>query len=129
MPQPWPRDHLPEQVEEFIDWLCNPDNRPWNCAQYERDHNLPVRTTQFWKKHPRVRPEIEKRANDLNMSPERAQAVMNAIFAAAVGGDMKAATLYLQHIDKLKPRKIIIQDERIESLTDEQLQALLAEHA
>jgi hypothetical protein len=39
--------------------------------------------------------------------------VIDALFAAAAGGDIKAAALYLQYVDKFTPkRRIVVDDER-----------------
>jgi len=45
----------------------------------------------------------------------------DSIYRAAQGGDMKAATLYLQHADRLAPKRIVIEDRTLASMSDDEL--------
>jgi hypothetical protein len=59
--------------------------------------------------------------------------VIDALFVAAAGGDVKAASLYLQYIEKFTPRRrVIVDDERdAAGLSDvelaDELESLVAE--
>jgi len=82
------------------------------------------------KRDPRFIKEWDRRASELNINPERVQSVIDALWAAAAGGDVKAASLYLQYIDKFTPRKkMILDDERdVAGYSNEELaEALEAE--
>lgn len=129
-PHEWPEDGLPPHVEAFVEWLVTPDwERPADektQAAYERKHGHGQGQTTVWKKDKRVRAAIEKRCDELNLDPGRIQEVMNAVFQAAKGGDMKAATLFLQHADKLKPTRIVVEDKRLAELSDDELTKELA---
>jgi hypothetical protein len=48
----------------------------------------------------------------LNIHPERTQSVIDALHAAAVGGSVQAASLYLQYIEKFTPKRRLVLDER-----------------
>jgi hypothetical protein len=96
-------------------------------AKWARAHGFAPETVSMWKKDSRVKAAIQKRCDELNLSPDRIQDVMNAIFKAATEGDMKAATLFLQHADRLAPQRTIIEDRRVSSLSDEELRAELAQ--
>ena len=74
--------------------------------------------------------EWDRRCAELNIHPERTQSVIDSLWSQAAGGDVKAASLYLQYIDKFTPkRKVVVDDERdAESLSDSELaDELLAE--
>ena len=64
----------------------------------------------------------------MNVHPERTQGVVDALHRAAVDGDVKAASLYLQYIEKFTPkRRLVVDDDRLVSgLSDAELSAELA---
>src|SRR5688572_15154489 len=55
------------------------------------------------KRDERFRKMLEKRADGLNLDPERIQAVINAMYAKACAGDTKAASLYLEYVKQFQP--------------------------
>jgi len=126
----WPQDRLPDVVLEFVEWMVTPRwERPkeWGSqAAWARAHGVAAETVSQWKRHPRVKKAVQERCDELNLSPERIQDVMNAVYDAATKGDMKAATLFLQHADKLAPQRTVIEDRRVSTLSDEELRAELA---
>ena len=84
------------------------------------------------KRDPRFMKEWDRRAAELNIHPERTQTVIDALFAQAADGDVKAASLYLQYIEKFTPkRRLVVEDKDASSLSDlelaEELEALVAE--
>ena len=85
------------------------------------------------KRDPRFFREWDRRAAELNIHPERTQSVIDALFRQAADGDVKAASLYLQYIDKFTPkRRVVVDDERAASgLSDlelaDELEVLVAE--
>ena len=82
------------------------------------------------KRDARFIKEWDRRAAELNINPERVQSVIDSLWQRASDGDVKAASLYLQYIDKFTPkRKVVVDDERdIEGYSDEELaEALEAE--
>jgi hypothetical protein len=55
----------------------------------------------------------------MNVHVERVQTVIDAIYREAAHGDVKAASLYLQYIDKFTPKRALVVDEtEASSLTD-----------
>ena len=129
--QDWPADgSLPPAVQEFVEWLVTPTwerEQPSQTAWAHAHHRHPNTVSQ-WKKDTRVKRAIEKRCDELNLSTDRIQEVINSVFKAATQGDMKAATLYLQHADRLAPKRIVIEDRTLSAMSDaelaEQLQAV-----
>ena len=85
------------------------------------------------KRDPRFVKEWDRRCAELNIHPERTQSVIDSLFRQAADGDVKAASLYLQYIDKFTPkRRVVVDDERAASgLSDlelaDELEALVAE--
>lgn len=123
----WPKDgSLPARVQEYVDWLVSLDRVPSTKKAWAAEHGVSVSSLGNWDRDERVRRAIDERCAELNMSPERIQSVINAVFMAAQRGDMKAAQLYLQHVDRLAPKRTVIEDRRVSSLSDEELRAELA---
>ena len=91
------------------------------------DRGVNDRTLRRWKSDPRFVREWDRRAAELNVHPERTQSVVDALYKQAAQGDVKAATLYLQYIDKFTPkRRVLVEDERAASgLSDDELAAEL----
>lgn len=125
-PRQWPLDgSLPDHVSAFVDWLIDPQNAPHNRSAWSRENGFARETVNAWLKDKRVRDEIEKRAVDFNMRPDQIQHVIASIYKAACGGDMKAAALYLQHVNQLKPKRVVIEDARVSAMSDDELKAEL----
>lgn len=126
----WPKDEIPQQVLDWIDWLLTPktERQPdeQTQAEYLRAHQIPEGTLKGWRRNPRVRKAIRDRADELNLSTERIQRVINAMFKAAEQGDVKAAALVLQFTERLAPKRIIIEDRTLSGMSDEQLRQELA---
>jgi hypothetical protein len=122
----WPLDgSLPDYVQAYVEWLVTPDwERPADQkseSAYLRVNHHGTNQGTLWRKDKRVQREIEKRCQELNLSTDRIQEVISAIFKAAKNGDMKAAQLYLQHVDKLAPKRVVIEDARLSEMSDEEL--------
>ena len=96
---------MPDAWVGLLDWLlCGPDRNP--------------RFTSEW----------DRRAAELNISPERTQGVVDALHAQAVSGNTQAASLYLQFIDKFTPtRKVVIDEAAVEGMSDHDLASALEE--
>ena len=85
------------------------------------------RTVRRWKADPRFIREWDRRAAELNVHPERTQSVVDALYKQAAQGDVKAASLYLQYIERFTPkRRVVVDDEREASgMSDAELAAEL----
>lgn len=127
----WPADgSLPAHVQHFAEWLLTPrwergDQK--TQADYARANGRRPEQVSVWKKDKRFKRYIDTRCDELNLSTDRIQDVINAVYRSAVeGGDMKAATLYLQHANALKPKRIVIEDKRLGDMSDAELMEELA---
>ena len=100
---------------------------PATQKEWAADRGLHERTVRRWKADPRFTREWDRRAAELNVHPERTQSVVDALYKQAAQGDVKAATLYLQYIDKYTPkRRVLVDDERHASgMSDVELAAEL----
>lgn len=117
---------MPEIQSRFLDWLLSDPKLPASRAEWARENGLHEDTPKRWKRDKRFQEEWERRAREKNISVDRVQSVVDALHAAAVNGDVKAANLYLQYIDRFTPRKIVkTEDATTSALSDEQLMAEL----
>ena len=117
---------------DFLDWYAQPRSARSPDTQTQADFGtqnaVPVATLQYWRKQKWFKSALSGYLDELNVSPERIQEVVDAMFEAAKDGDTKAASLYLQYVDRLKPKetRIIIEDKRVEELTEQQLLSIVA---
>lgn len=116
----------PALWDEFVEWYCDP-SRKGSTKEWAEAHGRSYGSVRLWPRtNKTIRSLIEKRYAELNIDPERIQRVVDAMWTAACDGDTKAATLYLQFVSRLQPvQKLVIEDARVEALTDEQLDAEL----
>ena len=111
---------------EYIEWLCDParagSKKAWALA-----HDISENTVHRWQKDRWFKDAQERRLAELNVSPDRIQVVIEALHLAASRGDTKAAALYLQYVDRLNPKRILIEDTRVSGLSDADLRLELVE--
>ena len=120
---------MPDSWQAFLDWkLQGPDRDPKHQYEWARENGVHEDSVRRWKRDPRFIREWDRRAAELNIHPERTQGVIDSLHLAAVGGDVKAASLYLQYIEKFTPkRRLIVDDERdAAGLSDNELADELA---
>ena len=119
---------MPALWQELLDWLLRgPDRRPRTPRDWADEHDIHEDSLRRIKRDPRFVKEWDRKAAELNINPERVQSVIDSLWLRASEGDVKAASLYLQYIEKFTPRrKLVIDDERdIASFTDEELASAL----
>ena len=121
---------MPELWKSFLEWLLlGPERVPQTQKEWAVANGVHEDSLRRWKRDPRFRKEWEARAAELNIHVERVQSVIDAVYREAAQGDVKAASLYLQYIEKFTPkRKVVMEDERdVESFSDDELASLLEE--
>lgn len=127
----WPSDgSLPPHAQAAVDWLCTP---PSERAADEKSqsawcvkHGFHYGAITQWKRDRRFQVAWQKRADEVNMSTDRIQRVIESIHKAAVGGDMKAAALYMQFANMMAPKRIVVEDKTLAGMSDAQLRNELA---
>ncbi len=115
---------MPENWNLLLDWLLlGPDREPKHQYQLAEELGMHEDSIRRIKRDPRFMREWDRRAAELNISPERTQSVVDALYQQAANGDVKAASLYLQYIDRFTPkRKVVVGEDRdASSMTDEEL--------
>lgn len=125
------------RVQKFLDWLLTPpaDRHPSSQAAFAEELGIDRNLTSQWKNDPDFLAEWERRYRKTVGSPEKAQAVLTALFDTATDRtdprQVPAARAYLEAIDVVKPRKVDVTVVKgaAKDLSDEELIALLAEHA
>lgn len=123
---------LDPRQEKYLQWLCLPQpmREPSSKEKYAKENSVDVTTLRRWEKKPAFKAEWEKRVNDLQESPERTQRLLDSLYEAALGGDNKAAQLYLQATNRFAPTQIKVEHKQtLAELTDEELDALIAQEA
>ena len=120
---------MPDAWVGLLDWLlCGPDRNPRLQKEWAAQNGLHEDSIRRIKRDPRFTSEWDRRAAELNISPERTQGVVDALHAQAVSGNTQAASLYLQFIDKFTPtRKVVIDEAAVEGMSDHDLASALEE--
>ena len=118
---------MPDKWKAYLDWLLSEGREPATTREWAIQNDVNERTVRRWKNDSRFIREWDRRAAELNVHPERTQSVIDAVHAAAVTGDVKAASLYLQYIEKFTPkRRLVLDDDReVSGLSDSELHAEL----
>ena len=125
------------RVQRFLDWLLTPTadrNPPLQkdlCEELGFQHNM----LSQWKNDPDFLAEWERLYRKTIGSPEKAGAVMSALYETATDRtdprQVPAARAYLEAIDAIKPKRldVTVTKGAAKDLTDEELMAMLAERA
>ena len=125
---------LTEQQEEWLDWLLLPEpmRTPPTMVLYAEVHDLSYATLKRWKSAPHFRAAYEKRIKEQIATPEKVEeATRLAYQRGIIDGDIKWATLWFQTAGLTKNEAVVAKTgaEAIADLSDEELQALLADSA
>lgn len=110
----------------FIDWYVDPAPKTvkGSQAQWCKERGLQESSVRRWKRDPRFKDALQARLDELNISPDRIQEVVDAMFKQATEGNTKAAELYLRFVERLQPPKVVVERSAAE-LSDEELAAAL----
>jgi len=119
---------MPARWQDFLDWLLRgPARQPRTQREWAAETDMHEDSLRRIKRDHRFIKEWDSRAAELNINPERVQSVIDSLWQRASDGDVKAANLYLQYIEKFTPRrKVVVEDERdIAGFSDEELASAL----
>lgn len=112
----------------FVEWSALPEQErvPRLLSEWSAEFGVPLRTLASWKKSVWFRDQLATLYAQVNVSPDRLQAVMDAMHTAAVGGNTKAAELYMRAVEAIAPRKVLIQESKaVNDMSDDELSAAL----
>jgi hypothetical protein len=121
--------HIDERQEKYLNWLVVPApmRQPATQEAYAKQEGVDSATLRRWQKKPYFKQEWQKRVEELQGSPERTQKLMDTIYQRALGGDNKAAQLYLQATNKLAPQQVnITHTQSLKEISDKDLEELIA---
>jgi len=125
---------MPDRWRSLLEWvLAGPERTPTTQKAWAAENDMHEDSIRRIKRDVRFVREWDRRAAELNVHPERTQTVIDALYGAAAGGDVKAASLYLQYVEKFTPkRRVIVDDDRdATGLSDselaDELESLVAE--
>ena len=122
------KDGLDQRRIDFIEWLVDP-TRSGSQNEYAKRIGVDHATLSKWKKESIFRTAWEKRLAELNVSPDRMQEVINAMHGRAVRGDVQAAKLYLQYVDRFQPTtRVVVDDRAAKEMSDEELATALEDN-
>ena len=117
---------MPQVQSEFLDWLLSDPKEPATRQGWADLHGVHVDSLKRWKRDKRFQEEWERRAREKNISVDRVQSVVDSLHAAAINGDVKAASLYLQYIDRFTPKRVVkVEDSDTKAMSDDELLAEL----
>jgi hypothetical protein len=123
---------LTETQESYLEWLLQPtDSRnPKTKRDWAELHDLHINTLGQWEKNKNFVERHMLGVKGLAQSPERAQALLDALYIKGISGDVKSAELYLKATNQMPnaAQQINIKSETsIKELSDEDLQAMILE--
>lgn len=120
---------LEAKHEKYLNWLVVPApmRMPNSKEAYAKEEGVDVTTLRRWEKKPLFKQEWQRRVEELQGSPERTQKLLDTIYARALGGDNKAAHLYLQATNRLAPAQVEIKHtQSLAEISDADLEELIA---
>lgn len=122
-----PANILDSRQLEYLEWLVTPPSERVPRTQLEMARQLKAdpKTLRRWEKKPSFKKEWDKRVSEIQGSPERTQMLLDALYAKALGGDNRAAQLYLQATNRLVAAPPPAQTTSASELSDEELDRLL----
>lgn len=120
---------MKEVQYRFVDWLCDP-NREGDQGSWAKANDVHEVTVSRWKRNSHFIDAWYDRLRELDVAPEKVQEVTVALQRKAADGDMKAAKLYLDYVAQFTPqREVVAESKALASMTDAELDALLAQAA
>lgn len=110
----------------FIEWCVDPSPKSvkGSQAQWCRERGIDLSNPRKWRRNAAFKDALQARLDELNVSPERIQEVVDAMFREATEGNTKAAELYLRFVERLQPPRVVVEKVASE-LSDEELAAAL----
>lgn len=120
---------LTADQQRYVDWLCTPpmERTPATKQEFAATIGVDPSTMRRWEKKDHFRSQWESQSKDSQGSPERTQGVLDTLHAKAMDGDVRAAQLWLQAMNKMAPAQVEVKTDRAAAqLSDSELDQLIA---
>ena len=120
---------LDARQESYISWLCTtPSERvPSSKEKYADSIGVNVVTLRRWEKKEVFKKTWASNVEDIQGSPERSQRLLDTLYNQAIGGDIRAAQLYLQATNRMSPPTLTVKSEKSTAeLSDKELDDLIS---
>jgi len=121
---------LSETQEAYLAWLLTPEDTrtPGTKKEWAELNDVHYNTLGVWEKNKIFKERWELGVKGMAQSPERTQALLDALYAKGISGDVKSAELYLKATGQMQQAQTVnINTSSVKELTDEELQAMIIE--
>jgi len=122
---------LTEVQESYLVWLLTPEDTrtPKTKKEWAELHDVHYNTLGVWEKNKVFKERWDLGVKGMAQSPERTQALLDALYAKGVAGDVKSAELYLKATGFMQQVSTINLNNTssVKELTDEELNAMILE--
>lgn len=126
-----PRLFLTETQELYLAWLLTPEDTraPKTKKEWAEQHEVHYNTLGTWEKNKVFKERWDLGVKGMAQSPERTQALLDALYAKGVAGDVKSAELYLKATGFMQQISTVNVNNTssVKELTDEELNAMILE--
>jgi len=119
---------LSAEQQRYVDWLCTApmERTPATKQEFALSVGVDPSTLRRWEKKDHFRSQWESQSKEHQGSPERTQGVLDTLYAKALDGDVRAAQLWLQAMNKMAPAQVEVKHDRQASqLSDAELDELI----
>jgi len=107
----------------YLEWWASPDSpEKLSQAKWCEQNGVLARTAREWRKSPAWDEALTKLYHEVNVSADKIQRVVDAMHERAALGDVKAAQLYLQYVERLKPTHVVVETRSVQEMSDAELQ-------
>lgn len=118
---------LTEKQLAYVDWQADP-MRPGTKTAWAAEHNVDITTLRAWEKKEWYSDAMADALSERSLGGDSVIEVIHAVQRAAKDGDMRAATTYLNYLERVNPQREAPREARaVEELTDAELDAAWAE--
>lgn len=127
-----PRMFLTQDQESYLEWLLTPAEARAPKTKKEFAEKIEVHPNSLlqWEKNKAFKERWELGIKGMAQSPERTQALLDALYAKGIAGDVKSAELYLKATGQMPNAAQTInlnKETSIKELTDAELESMILE--
>jgi hypothetical protein len=122
---------LTEAQEAYLAWLLTPEDsrNPKTKTAWADLHEVHLNTLGTWEKSKVFKERWDLGVKGMAQSPERTQALLDALYVKGISGDVKSAELYLKATGYMQQVQTINVNNTssVKELSDDELQAMILE--